>query len=312
MSTFLKKHLDREAMEIEESLRDNSLSYFEVGLNLYIENNRYPGKSFQPIIGNFSIAVELLLKAIVANKMFSFLYPSLSKEAQVILQYPESLPTGTLPNLFINDLRTFSIKSIDINQAISFFYQLFPDKKQEYKSHLSLISSIRNVAVHGAFPSFQKYFLERTAYISCKLFLMLKDDDLFTYFQLNNNSVIQKIIDDYDDRRNNKVHSAIKQAKTQTKKLDFLYSIISGFDDWNSRTEDCPVCKNEATVYGYSEEVIEDNFSSLFFYKDYFECHECGLILDDSLELEMAGIESNEDISQYLVKWQDYQSSKNS
>ena len=50
------------------------------------------------------------------------------------------------------------------------------------------------------------------------------------------------------------------------------------------------------------EDETEDGISLLFI-KDQFECDNCGLILDDAEELELAGIETSEDLEAYLDEW---------
>lgn len=307
MSEELGKHLNRISDDIAKSLQDAALDYFNLGIRLYQDGKKRPWQGFQAVLGNLSIACELLLKAIIARKMFSCLYPNLSKEALAMLHYPEAMPAGTTPNTFIGDLRSFTEKVIDISQATSYFYQLYPDKKQEFKPHLSLLAPIRNIAVHAAFPEFQKYHLERVAYIACKLFKLAKDDEVFKWlFMISNQQEIDGIIKRYDDERVTKVHKAIEQAKTKSKSLDFLYAWNFGSNEWEMRDEKCPVCKNDAICCGYTEEDETEDGISLWFVKDQFECDNCGLVLDDSDELELAGIETSDDLEAYLEEWFEY------
>ncbi|AZR82343.1 hypothetical protein [Thiomicrospira sp. S5] len=307
MSEELGKYLNRISDDIAKSLQDTALDYFNLGIRLYQDGRKRPWQGFQTVLGNLSIACELLLKAIIARKMFSCLYPNLSKEALAMLHYPEAMPPGATPNVFIGDLRNFTEKVIDISQAISYFYQLYPDKKQEFKPHLSLLAPIRNIAVHAAFPEFQKYHLERVAYIACKLFQLAKDDEVFKWlFMISNQQEIDSIIKRYDDERVTKVHKAIEQAKIKSKSLDFLYAWNFGSNEWEMRDEKCPVCKNDAICYGYTEEDETEDGISLWFVKDQFECDNCGLVLDDADELELAGIETSDDLEPYLEEWFEY------
>jgi len=123
MSKELGKHLDRISDDIAKSLQDAALDYFNLGTRLYQDGKKHPWQGFQAVLGNLSIACELLLKAIIARKMFSCLYPNLSKEVLAMLHYPEVMPSGATPNAFIGDLRTFTEKVIDISQATSFYIQ---------------------------------------------------------------------------------------------------------------------------------------------------------------------------------------------
>ena len=307
MSRHLKQHIDQIADDIAESLKDASIGYFDIGIQLYEEGRKQPWKGFQPILGNLAISCELILKAIIAKKMFSCLYPNLSKDALAMLNHPSAMPSGTTPNAFIGDLRNFTEKAIDISQATSYFYQLYPDKKQEFKSHLSLLAPIRNISVHGAFPEFQKYHLERVAFIACKLFKLAKEENTFKWLYVaTNDSLIDGIIKRYSEERVNKVHKAIEQAKKKSKSIDFLYAWTFGSNEWDMRDEKCPVCKNDAVCYGYTEEDSYDQTVTLFFVKDQFECDNCGLTLDDSAELELAGIEPSDDLEEYMEEWYEY------
>ncbi len=307
MSSHLKLHLERTRNDIADALGNSAKEYFDLGMKLYEDRRKYPYRGFQAILGNLAISVELLLKCVVARKIFPLLYEGLSREAQAILTNPESMPDGTLPNAFLGDLRSFTQKAIDLNQAISYFYLLFPKQKHEYSPHLKLLSSIRNVSVHGAVPSFQLYHLERVAYIACKLFLLAKEEKIIRWYFMSNEAAARKVVSKFDEERIHKVHRAIEDAKKKSKSIDHLWSISLSNDEWEFRSETCPVCQNDASVYGYTEEDTHEEESTLWFYKEQFECDSCGLVLDDAEELELAGIETVEDISSEIEKWYSYQ-----
>lgn len=308
MTSSLKQHIEQAEREIADALGNAAKEYFDLGLSLYKDRRKYPYHGFQATLGNFSIAVELLLKCIVARKIFPQLYEGLSREAQAILTSPEAMPKGTLPNHFLGDLRAFTQKTIDLSQSISCFYLFYPDLRQEFSSHLKLLASIRNASVHGAVPSFQLYHLERVAYVACKLFLLAKQDKLFRWYFMPNEEFASDVVSKFDEERVQKVHKAIAQAQQKSKTIDSLRSFtILGGDAWDIRTERCPVCQNDGFVYGYAEEDVVDNEASLWYFKNEFECDECGLRLDDVSELELAGIETAEDITSELDKWREAQ-----
>lgn len=310
MNSGLKQHIGQVEEEIADALGNAAKEYFDLGLRLYKDRKKYPYHGFQAILGNFSISVELLLKCIVARKVFPKLYEGLSNEAQAILISPEAMPKGTLPNHFLGDLRSFTQKTIDLSQAISYFYLFYPDLRQEFGSHLKLLASIRNASVHGAVPSFQLYHLERVAYVACKLFLLAKKDKLFRWYFMPNEEFAGEVVSKFDDQRVQKVHKAIAQAQKKSKTIDILHSFtILGGDEWDIRTERCPVCQNDGFIYGYAEEDVVDSEVTLWYFKNEFGCDECGLRLDDVSELELAGIEITEDITSELDKWREKQAS---
>ncbi len=306
MTTDLKRHLQRAQSDIADALGNSAKEYFDLGMGLYQDRRKYPYRGFQAILGNLAVSVELLIKCIVARRMFPLLYEGLGREAQAILTFPEQMPDGTMPNSFLGDLRSFSQKAIDLNQSVSYFYLLYPKLKQEYSPHLKLLAAIRNVSLHGAVPSFQLYHLERVAYIACKLFLLAKDENLLRWYFIKNENVTKSVVEKFDEQRIAKVHKAIENAKNKSKSLEYLRTMIFDGDEWERRTESCPVCKNEAHAYGYTEADEDEDGTTLWFYKDQFECEECGLALDDVAELELAGLDVMEDISNYLEEWLEF------
>lgn len=310
MTNKLKHNIDKTALEVARALEDASTAYFTIGIDLYLDRKKSTWKSFQPVIGNLSIACELLLKVFVARKIFSCLYPNLKKDRQAILNYSESMPSSTAINWFIGDLRDFTENTIDIKQAISYFYQLYPEQKQEFKPHLDLLSVVRNISVHAAIPDVQKYHMERIAYITCKLF-MHAEAEKYQRVSGFNVETLNAIIEGYDKFRVKKVHSAIEDAKRKLKSLkgsqkeNHLYD-----DDWNYLNEICPVCKSESYCYGYTEEDETHKKFFLGFWKESFECDFCELSLEDEEELSLAGIQTYEDISLYEDDWHEYKSSE--
>ena len=302
MAKQLKQYISEIEKEIAESLRVGACTYFNLALTLYAERERGNLSSFQAILGNFAVSVELLLKSVVASKLFPLLYEGLTRESLAILLFPERMPAQTLPHQFIGELRNFSQKTIDLNQAISCFFILYPEQKQELGSHLKLLSRIRNVAVHGATPSFQIYHLERLSYIACKLFLYVKRRRLFDRLDIDSEQA-RKRVESYDLGRVSIVHDKIEKAKSRTKSIQHLWSASDRRDDWGWRYEACPVCKNEAQLSGYTEEQRQEEKSYLFFYKETLECHGCGLFLDDAAQLSLAGVTHREDISDLLEDW---------
>lgn len=303
MTEKLKAHIDKSTLDIVRSLENASAAYLKIGIDLYIENKKNSWKSFQPTVGNLSIACELLLKVFVARNMFSNLYPNLKKESQAILNYPTVMPSSTTINRFIGDLTSFSEKVIDFNQAISLFYLLYPQKKQELQPHFHFLSSVRNISVHAALPEFQRYHLERIAYISSKLFLHARDEKI-NRVTISIDKRLEKIIQEYDDYRVKKVHDAIQAAKNKAKSLETLWKVNDWYDDdWGSLDETCPVCTNNALSYGSTEEDEASGRYTLLFFKESFECEHCGLVLEDEEELQLAGIQTCEDISSYYDDW---------
>lgn len=290
--------------EITRSLTNSSRAYYQAAIDLFHKYREQTLSEYQPAIGMLCIAVELLLKAVIAKKAFRHLYTNIPTEIQLLMGYPESLPKSINPRQFLHDIQGFKYKTVEFNEAVSLFYKFYPEKKQEFKPYFSLMSLSRNISIHGAFPSIQRYDLDRIAFISTKLFTFIEDQKIFKYFSIYSDEKTTKFIDNYQEKKIKRVQSAIESAKTKSKKIDYLASfILSSSNKWETMIEKCPVCGSDATFGGFTEEYQDGTISGLTFFCDYFFCHECGLELNDYEEIELAGMENFYDRSELLDDW---------
>ena len=296
-----KKEVESLIQEISNDLQSCAVSYYNIGIERFHESRSKTWIDFQPAIGNLAISVELLLKSIVAKKAICHLYSNIPEEAKLLLSYPECLPKDHNPRVYIGDLKGFVYKTIEIDKCISLFKLFFVDVKHEYKQFFASLSVIRNISVHASIPGFQRYELERLAYFSTKLFLFVAEAKIHKYFFFKTDKNTDNFLKYYEDE---KVKYAIEQAKEKVKsgKIDevFIYD-----DDWDSMITTCPVCENEALLFGETEEQKDYDGINLVFHCDSFECRTCGLELDDFDELDLAGIETTQDRDSDLERWID-------
>jgi hypothetical protein len=288
--------------EISRSLLTAATAYYQTGIKRFHEL-RWNKLGYQPAVGNLTISVELLLKAILAKQALRHLYTDLPSEAQLMLTYPESLPDTFTARQYANELRSFSRGTVDLNQAISYFYQFFPDKKQEYKPYLSLIATVRNVSVHGALPSFQRYDLERVAYMSTRLFAFVSEKNLFDGFYVWLEKETQEFLKNYQEERIKRVKDAIEAAKARSKTIEHYGSYISQPTEWECYVIKCPVCGSDAVGYGDTADGTDEDGPALWFLANSFSCEECGLGLNDTEELVLAGIDIVYDRTAEFSKW---------
>jgi hypothetical protein len=291
--------------DIIKSLKDTSIAYYTTGMDLFhkIRTNDYG--EYQPAVGNLCIAIELLLKAIVAQKAFRYLYSNIPVEVQLMLTNPESLDSSFKPRKFSNELKSFqNYNTIELAQAISFFYNFFPSKKQEYKPYLTLISSIRNISVHAALPRFQRYDLERVAYISTIIFDFAVNEKVFSYFYSLISEKNNTFLKNYDCNRIERVQKAIDLARNKSKEIEHLGTMILSSNEWEYMVISCPVCGSDAFINGYTDEYANgEDEPGLMFYADSFQCEDCGLELIDSQELRLAGINLCHDRSEEIDRF---------
>jgi hypothetical protein len=290
----------------KESARSLSVvarSYYNSGINLFHRLRRNSYMEYQPAVGVLAISVELILKAIIAKLAFRQLFLNLPSEVQLMLNYPESLPSSFRARHHANELRSFSYNTVDINQAISYFYQFYPHKKQEFKPYLSLVAAMRNVSVHGALPSFQRYDLERIAYISTKLFQFVHENNIFDIYYILFGKETNLFLENYKEERIKRVREAIEAAKTKSKEIEHYGSYIVVSNEWEHYVVSCPVCGSDAITEGDTEQGGDEDGPNLTYFAQYFLCDECGLELNDFEELKLAGIEVVYDRSEELDSW---------
>ncbi len=301
---FLKDLQD----DITSSLLNSAKAYYMHGMVLFHEVRLKDYLEYQPAVGMLSVAVELLLKAVISKKAFRHLYTNLPAELQLMLSYPDAMPKSITPRPFASELKSFTYNTVELNEAISLFYKFYPDTKQEYKPYLSFMSSVRNVSLHGALPSFQRYDLERIAYISTILFIFVKDQDTFGKYPFIIHEKNKEFVASYPEERIQRVKEAIYAAKSQSKKIEHYGSSYGSMDDWESFAITCPVCGSEGIGTGYTEEEYGGDGPLLTFYTSYFECDECGLQLLDREEIRLAGIDIAYDRTDQMNLWMASQS----
>ncbi len=299
---MFKKEVERLISEVVYDLRSCSQSYYDIGINIFHESRLKGWIDFQPAIGNLSIAVEILLKALIAQKSISLLYSNLPDEAILLLCYPESLSNSHNSKGFINDLKNFTYKTIELDKAISLFYHFFPSYKQEYRQFLSSLSVIRNISVHASVPDFQRYELDRIAYFSTKLFTLIYDQKVFEHYSFKQLDKTEKFMQTYEDDKVKKVKDAISNARQNVKNGN-LNETDYFLDNWQSMLGSCPICGGDAIYYGETEEEIDHEGLHLSFLCDSLSCGSCGLELEDFEELEWAGVETTLDRSEDADEW---------
>ena len=76
--------------EIKNKLAETASGYLKIGVERFHNTISQNYESFQPALGNLSISIELMLKTLIAEKAFSFLYTNLPLELQVKLNYQTS------------------------------------------------------------------------------------------------------------------------------------------------------------------------------------------------------------------------------
>lgn len=169
----MKNYIETIKKELQDNLFRSAMDYLNTAVDLSMKGKtkRYTGAfRTQPVVGNFAIAIELMLKAFIFSKNPALVFKDLPLELRVAFISPESIRENFKWRPFDVPLRTFEYKTMEVDEMVSTFYVLRPDLKQELHPFFKLFSQCRNVSIHASLPSFQKYEVERTAYLAMRLF----------------------------------------------------------------------------------------------------------------------------------------------
>ncbi len=255
-----------------------------------------------------TIAIELMLKAFIFSKNPILVFKDLPLELRVAFTSPESVGDDFKWRQYDVSLRSFEYKTIEMDELISTYYVFRPDLRQELQPFFKLFTQCRNVSIHASLPSFQKYELERTAYLAMRLFKEILTAKIFGYKVYGISKDVDTIMSSLDAERANKVKQKIERAKKASKSLEHGRAYVS-VDGWESYVTECPVCGSDGVLsgdtdvdYGHSEEDISLNFLAVG-----FQCDDCKLELVDVKEMKLAGISTVYDRNLELEKWMDGQ-----
>ncbi len=305
----MKEYLERIREHLQGELAKNAVDYLRNGLDLF---HKKTFRGNQVVVGNLSIAIELMLKALIAKYHPLLLFKELPLEIKVLLICPEIKTAGAHWRRFDIDLRSFAFKTIELDECISIYYVLFSKDKQLFQPYFRLLSNCRNISLHASLPSFQEYDLERTVYLALNLSQIIKEHKVFRIHSYSPTKEDKQFLSSFDREREERVRKKIEEAKKKSKQLTHEDSLTIA-EGWEEYVTKCPVCNSEGILGGYTEpwvEATEDNIedSGLSFSADSFKCEECGLILDDVKELKLAGItdfyDRSEDSDKYFEEYE--------
>jgi hypothetical protein len=279
--------------QIKRGLTMGASAYLKTGMSLL--HDELKARSYlQPAVGNLGIAVELMLKLLIANANPLLVFRELPQELRVLFAAPQSLPADFNWRLHDIDLRAFTHKTIELEECIGLFYILAPQHRQLLQPYFRLLSRCRNCSIHAALPAFQRYDLERTGYLALKLLEILKMHKVVSYeYMLSKKD--ERFLSSYLEARTERVRKAVEAAKTRSKELSEEESEERDAETWEEFVIECPICGCPSLLGGSTElsgEEDEDGMpqATLEFKADSFKCNGCGLVLNDVEELRLAGM----------------------
>ena len=106
--------------QVYYNLSNASIDYLELGLSEFHKTRKFTNLTFQAVLGNLCISVELMLKTLIAKKCFKYLFTNLPQELELKITYGDKLklPIETPDQ---RDLEHFKYKTIEIDKSISIF-----------------------------------------------------------------------------------------------------------------------------------------------------------------------------------------------
>lgn len=298
----MEKYYDSITLTLYTDLQNSASGYLRAGMEMFYKLRTPSWQSIQPAVGNLGIAIELILKAFIIKKNPILVFEGLPIELQALFACPEALPKDFNWRAFDVDLRSSKYKTKELDSCISLFNMFKPEYRQELSAHFQLLSRCRNTSVHFVLPSFQKYELERIAYLALRLAditgvprSLTKDD--------------KKFLLDFKAERIERVKKKIEEAKEKAKHISSVDTSLS-IGGWEEHVTQCPVCSSDGILSGTTDigfdapfEQGEEPEPRLDFFADNFICQQCGLELDDSEELRLAGMDLVYDRSSDLEEW---------
>ncbi|MBU4232022.1 MAG: hypothetical protein L6277_12040 [Desulfobacterales bacterium] len=291
-----------------DNLSRAAIDYLRSGLNLFHNQTHSYYANLQVSIGNLAISVELMLKSLIAHQSLLLVFRTdLPLELRTLLSNPIVMPKRFEWRKYDIDLRSFSYKTIELDECISCLYILRPDLKQSLQPHLKFLSKCRNASVHLALPNFQKYELDRTAFVALQICKLLKEYKIvhFQYYNLSDKD--NYFLDKFAEERVERVRKIIEKAKLKSRQLlpEKNYVSING---WEYYITICPICGSEGILEGDTElsfDPDEDGGATpiLTFSAISFKCDICDLYLQDWQELNLSGMETDYDRSDETDEW---------
>jgi len=286
--TRIREEIDYVRQNIQRHLSNAAVSYLKLGLS---EFHAFLSKAVygQALLGNLAIAAELMLKAWLASINLSLVFKDMPPELKAITINQDTVPEGYRFRPYEVELQTARYKTPDLNECINYFAFYFPKEKQYLGSHLKFISDYRNKSVHSFLPEFQKYEVDRSAYVALRIYQILEQKGVFQFWTHKLTDQDYLFLERFSSERVLRVRKAIEEAskKAKTVSHDIPLDIVAD----KMKIVSCPICGNDAMVYGEPEQEEEDGEIFEWFWAESFECDQCGLKLEDAEELEMAGIE---------------------
>ena len=293
-SPTMKDYVAMTQNRINRELARSAIGYLKVGLQLLHEERKSTRPLIEPAIGNLATAIELMLKAFLAKNNPVLLFSDLPLELKILFTCPDNLLSDSISWRYLDNLlRASANKTFELDELIASFYIFYPGKRQALRPYFRLLSRCRNASIHLLLPSFQRYELERTAYLALTVLATLDKEKYLPSFYYSLTTEDKQFLSEYNEERIERVRHKIEEAKEKAKKAEDTWILT---DSWDTYETECPICGCGGMLMGETQveaDFDEDGITNpyLTFLADTFECDGCGIRLDDVEELQLAGMD---------------------
>lgn len=290
----MKQYSDSLKLYLHRILAINASEYLKIGLEIFHKSHNEIETNIQPALGNLSIAIELMLKAFIARGNPVLIFRGLPDKVKILFTAPDQIQKGFNWRNFDIDIRSFSYDTIELNECVGLFYSFFPNQRQTLQPFFKLLSQCRNQCVHSVIPSFQRYDLERTAYLALTILDVLKGTDGFGIWGYDSTEKDREFLKDFQHERSERVRKKIEEARKRSKTLSTQRISVTA-TGWDSLVVDCLICGSNGILIGDTKVASEKGgdeiaISYLEFLAESFKCEGCCLLLEDSEELKLGGM----------------------
>ncbi|WP_412470323.1 MULTISPECIES: hypothetical protein [unclassified Halobacteriovorax] len=287
----------------------SATSYFELGMERFLEAEKGDKDYSESILGNICIAIELSMKAYLANKSLALVYERLPDKLYITLLCEDEFQLSDSWSDILND----RLKSITFDRSIKLIETILENSSKNneiFKKHISELKHIRNNAVHSVLNVVNPVVYISTMYSAIKVIEVLltgipSDSDLHdvwkgysqSAFYINQNEIILAKV-------KGKINNArsLKKYNPVSNKVDNIFEEV---------LIDCPACSNKAILKGNAyKPSFANEFDRIQLYSESVECKSCSLVLDGYEELEIAKIPEYVELEQTYIGaeyyWSDF------
>jgi len=292
---------------ISFDLGNAAQDYLKTGLGLFHSFRDGDSSNAQASVGNLCIAAELLIKSFVAGKNLGNIFKNLDTVMKVTLSAPETIPKFLNWRKVNLDTHSHEFQMIDLDECIKCYFIYFPAMKQPLVNHLELLTKWSHITLHSILPQLKNYDIERMVIAVLNIVSSISDNMAGDYAWYSFSKRDKEFLLEFEEKRRERVRMVMEQAKTIESGIDG--GEINPFVTlgWDAFVVKCPVCSNSGIAGGYTEiaegEDEEGIASSLDFFATDYKCDSCGLILHDSEEMKLAGMNLLYDRSDELERW---------